>query len=275
MRYQLILFLLFISQVVIADTQLISSKIVPGGIFIADIATVNQPCPKAQYQNTRVMVVPHHGHWFAVLGIPMDTKSGIHELEVLFADQTKRAIDFVVPKPKRIGKGKAQLIRIKDKRLVTPDWATQQKIQLEAERIKTIYANWSEDAPQSLHFSRPVRGKITSGFGWGRVFNRVKPNWHQGIDIAAHKGTYVRSPAAGEIINADRYVLTGNTVFVDHGQGLITCYCHLDKILVTEHAKIKRGQIIGTVGTTGRSTGPHLHWGVVLNQAKVNPKLFI
>ena len=119
----------------------------------------------------------------------------------------------------------------------------------------------------------PVAG--SRSFGLRRVLNGEPHAPHAGLDVAVPSGTPVRAAAAGTVINTGHYFYAGNSVFVDHGQGLITIYLHLSHIDVKAGDTVERGANLGAVGATGLVTGPHLHWGVLLNGDYVDPGLFL
>ena len=121
----------------------------------------------------------------------------------------------------------------------------------------------------------PLEGTITSLFGHRRYFNGQPRSPHSGLDIAAKEGTPILAPASGEIVLADELYFNGKTVFIDHGQGLVTMYCHMSQILVANGKTVQQGHQIGLVGSTGRATGPHLHWSVSLNGFRVDPYILI
>ena len=137
------------------------------------------------------------------------------------------------------------------------------------------YQTFSPNQPSNLMFDKPVDGPLSSPFGLRRFFNGEERNPHSGLDFAVGAGTPIKSPAAGKVILIGNYFFNGNTVFVDHGQGLISMFCHMSKIDVKLGQSLPRGGIVGRVGSTGRATGPHMHWNVSLNDTRVDPAIFI
>jgi murein DD-endopeptidase MepM/ murein hydrolase activator NlpD len=131
----------------------------------------------------------------------------------------------------------------------------------------------SDDTDTS--FVLPAEGRLSGRFGVRRFFNGEARSPHAGFDIAAPRGAAVRANAHGVVLAVDDYFFNGKTVFVDHGNGLISMYCHLDAIEVVPGERVGKGQRLGRSGMSGRATGPHLHWSVVLNGAMVDPELFV
>ena len=129
--------------------------------------------------------------------------------------------------------------------------------------------------PASLRMRAPVPGRRSSSFGLRRVFNGQPRNPHSGMDIAASTGTPVVAPLAGRVIDVGDYFFSGGTVWLDHGRGLLSVYAHLSGKDVQVGDAVKAGEAFCRVGATGRVTGPHLHWGVMLNRAMVDPALFV
>ena len=143
------------------------------------------------------------------------------------------------------------------------------------EIIRQAFATWTDLSLKSLQFSLPVRGRISSVFGLRRFFNNEPRQPHSGIDIAGPVGTPVTAPLAGTVVEIGEYFFNGKTVFIDHGQGLISMFNHLSRIQVERGARVNTGEKIGEIGMTGRVTGPHLHWTVSLNNSRVDPALFL
>ena len=158
---------------------------------------------------------------------------------------------------------------LEEKRLIArEDRAYTQNLLLDAMRL---------DAPPEgeLRMRLPTQGRRSSEFGYRRVFNGKPRNPHSGIDIAAPTGTRVVAPLAGRVADVGDYFFNGKTVWLDHGGGLLSMMCHMSRITVQEGDVLAVGDKLGEVGSTGRSTGPHLHWTVSLNQASVDPTLFV
>ena len=150
-----------------------------------------------------------------------------------------------------------------------------ERITRESKQIKSALRHWSQQDDVALAFEKPVEGPTSSPFGLRRFFNEQARNPHSGLDIAAPEGTPIRAPAPGTVIETGDFFFNGNTELLDHGQGLVTMYCHMNKIDVTPGQNVDSGEVLGEVGMTGRVTGPHLHWGVSLNDARIDPLLFL
>jgi murein DD-endopeptidase MepM/ murein hydrolase activator NlpD len=149
------------------------------------------------------------------------------------------------------------------------------RVAKETAKVRAALDSFSAAAPSTLRLAQPVPGRRSSSFGLRRMFNGESRNPHSGMDIAAPTGTPIKAPLAGRVVDVGSYFFNGNNVIVDHGQGLLTMYCHLSKIRVEVGQELKSGEVLGDVGATGRVTGPHLHWGVSLNGAMVDPALFL
>lgn len=243
---------------------------VPGGVVVLP-AGEGDDAPAAFYGKNRVAVVRAGGVWHAVVGIPLEAEVGPHLLTVSVAEGDSRDISFYVHDRKY----EEQYLTITNDKMVNPDALDMERIDRERGAIGAALGTWSVDEVVSMRFDLPVQGRVSSEFGLRRFFNDQPRKPHSGIDIAAPKGAPVHAPAVGRVIETGDYFFNGRTVFLDHGQGLVTMYCHLDSILVKNGQWLARGEAIGTVGTSGRSTGPHLHWGVSMNDARVNPFLFL
>ena len=242
------------------------NKPVPGGVAVVPLGDGPQR-PQARYQGKPVLVVKEDGkRWIAVVGIPLSVKPGRQSLE---ADG--RELSFTVGSKRY----KEQHITLKNKEQVNPSPANLRRIEREMEEQTRAYRTFSPGTPSNLLFDKPVNGPLSSRFGVRRFFNGEERNPHAGLDFAVPAGTPIKSPAAGKVILIGDYFFNGKTVFVDHGQGLISMFCHLSKVEARFGQQLPRGGVIGRVGATGRATGPHMHWNVSLNDARVDPAIFI
>ena len=158
-------------------------------------------------------------------------------------------------------------------RKVTPSDSDLEAIELERKVVRAALKEINNETSWKSGFIRPVEGRISGQFGGQRIMNNVPKNPHQGMDIAAKEGTPVKAAADGKIALAyPDLFYSGNVIVVDHGFGLQTIYAHLKDMNVKRGDTVKQGDIIGTVGKTGRVTGPHLHWGASLRNVRFNPQ---
>ena len=159
---------------------------------------------------------------------------------------------------------------------VEPNQKEIQKILHDKKEIETAKKKSEDKKLFKEDFILPANGRISGVFGSQRILNKKPRRPHYGIDIAAPKGTPIISPANGVVtLVAKDMFFTGNTVIIDHGLGLISIFAHLDKINLSEGTNVKIGTLIGSIGQTGRATGPHLHWGVYLGKKPVDPNSLI
>jgi murein DD-endopeptidase MepM/ murein hydrolase activator NlpD len=246
--------------------ELPRSASVPGGVRLIALPGLADQAPVALFEQHRVMVIRRNDKWLAVVGIGLAAPVGEAQLTVQPA----------TPYPFPIGPKSYTTQRL----TVAPgkvDLSAQDatRAALERTRIHAAVATFSPAAPATLALLQPVPGVRSSSFGLRRVFNGEARNPHTGMDIAAPTGTAILAAADGTVVATGDYFFNGNTVIIDHGQGLLTVYCHLSLIGVHNGDVVRRGAVIGKVGMTGRVTGPHLHFAVVLNQEFVDPALFL
>ncbi len=242
---------------------------VPGGVAVIELGTSNEK-PLVRFNKRNIAVVKRNNQWVAILGIPLSTAPGKHFVKVTTGKKQRTLAINVADK-----KYRTQHITIKNKRKVNPNATDMERITKERPIIRNALKHWQEVDDVPYKFIAPVQGKKSSSFGLKRFFNKQARRPHSGMDIAAPQGAEIVAPAAGTVIETGDFFFNGNSVFIDHGQGLVTMYCHMDKIDVKPGDTVKTGQFIGRVGMTGRVTGPHLHWGVSLNNARVDPQLFL
>jgi len=267
---KILLSLIFLVPQLVLGNTLPKQLYAPGGVVSIELGTVATPAPEVLFQKKRVLVLEKDNRWVAVIGIPLKTKAGLHTIQVKSGKNTNELSFDIVDK-----EYPAQYITLKNKRMVNPNPDDIKRISSERPAINKALNTWTQQVVNDLSFSIPVKGRLSSPFGLKRFFNNQPKNPHSGLDIAAPTGTAISAPAPALVIGTGNYYYNGNTVFLDHGQGLITGYFHMSKISVHAGQIVEQGTKLGEVGETGRVTGPHLHWNVYLNKTKVDPALFV
>lgn len=245
----------------------INPKLVPGGVAVINIGVSESP-PIVTYKNKRVLTFNDNDTWQAIVGIGLSEKPGTHKIDVS-TSRSSRSINFTIKQAEY----ESQYITLKSNKHVNLSKANLDRHNKEKARSRKALDNWNQLHIESLTLKSPTKGIISSPFGLRRYYNKQPRKPHSGLDIAAPKGTPIYAPLAGKITETGNFFFNGNVVFIDHGNGMITMYCHMDKISTTKEATVKQGDLIGYVGSTGRVTGPHLHWGVSLNGNMVDPLL--
>lgn len=265
----LLALLLCLLPLSVAALTMPKQRVTAGGIALIKLGASSQ-APHASFNGVPVLVLQDDGQWTAVLGIPLAAEPGSASLSVQREAAPDTNVTFQI-KP----------FRYAEQRLtVAPgqvDLSSEDNARYERERAHTaqVMATFSQTLPASLQLQQPSNGRRSSSFGLRRVFNGQSRNPHSGMDIAAAQGAPVLAAASGVVIDTGDYFFNGNTIWVDHGSGLLTLYCHLSSIEVKVGDPVKAGERIGQVGATGRATGAHLHWSVSLNRAMVDPALLL
>jgi murein DD-endopeptidase MepM/ murein hydrolase activator NlpD len=247
------------------------AKQVPGGVALVDLGPASTPRPAARLGDKPVLVQARDGRWQAVVGLSLSLDPGRHHLAVTppGGKTEKHPIDVVAKQYAE------QHLTIKNKRKVNPNAEDMKRITAERVRINAALNAWYDVPNPDLDFVTPLEGPRSDSFGKRRFFNGQPRRPHGGMDIAMPTGTPIVAAADGRVTETGDFFFNGNSVFLDHGQGLMTIYMHLDGIDVEPGQVVTKGQQVGTVGATGRVTGPHLHLSVRLNGTYVDPGLFL
>ena len=219
------------------------------------------------YKNQLVTKVLKKNESYLMFGIPYYSNEGLNEY-ILRSNTKKKIINIKVSKKKY----NSQYIDIEKYATKTKD----QQLRIKKERNQLIEAKRKryKEYPD-INFIMPAMG-ITSGvYGTQRYYNGKKGRFHNGHDIAAEVGTYIFAPSAGKVMLTGDYYYNGKFVMINHGNNLISMFLHMDDISVINNQIVRKGQKIGTIGNTGYSTGPHLHWSVIANNEYIDPLILI
>jgi len=256
----------------LAHASIPQSSNVPGGVAVIPLCSVSvcADAPQAWLGDQPVLVTTDHDKWHAVVGLSLDMAPGAHELRVQIRSET--AMQEFVVNPKDYPE---QHITLKDKSKVELSIEDLARAEREIAAITELKRHWRAAHDIDLALMLPATGRLGGRFGVRRYFNGEQRLPHSGLDVVVKRRTPIKASAQGVVLEVEDYFFNGKTIFVDHGNGLITMYCHLDRIDVQPGERVRKGQRLGLSGKTGRASGPHLHWSVVLNGVMVDPELFI
>jgi murein DD-endopeptidase MepM/ murein hydrolase activator NlpD len=223
------------------------------------------------WQSQEIQMAPADSGWFALLGVDLDVAPGPYEVDAVFRyagnRQDRRTLALTVT-PKEYPTTRLTV----EPKYVELSPANQERAAQEKKRINAAYATTAAEPYWTDVFIVPIPG-VTGGrnFGHRRVFNDQPRAPHSGADLTATQGTEVRAMNRGRVVLTGDFFFNGNAVFVDHGMGVLSMYLHQSSILVKEGQLLERGELLGLAGATGRVTGPHLHWGIKVTGARVDP----
>ena len=246
----------------------------PGQTVVVDIpAEPDLEAVMLAWQAQEIQMAPRSDEagWFALLGVDLDVAPGPYKVGAVFRyagnRQELRTLALTVT-PKEYPTTRLTV----EPKYVELSPANQERAAQEKKRINAAYATTAAAPYWTDVFAVPIPG-VTGGrnFGHRRVFNDQPRAPHSGADLTAAAGTEVLATNRGKVVLTGDFFFNGKAVFVDHGMGVLSMYLHLSEILVTEGQLLERGELLGLAGATGRVTGPHLHWGVKVTGARVDP----
>ena len=241
----------------------------PGRVARVPLGQASPP-PQAFLDGRRLMVRRENGEWFAIAGIPLSAQAG-STLRVEVVRDGKREVRPVKVIAKKYP---TQTLSVPADQATLPP---EQIARYEEQRahFASMLRIFSEVDLESLEMLQPVEGRRSPTFGFRRIINGMARSPHGGMDIAAPEGTPILAAIAGRVVDTGEYLFLGRTITLDHGQGMLTLYAHLSAVSVSVGDTVAAGAKIGEVGSTGRATGPHVHFSVYLNGTAVDPAIFL
>jgi murein DD-endopeptidase MepM/ murein hydrolase activator NlpD len=225
-----------------------------------------------QFQGERFSMAFNNetGTYEGLIGIDMSTSPAIYGIRVIATDEDNRVYSSTLSlRVEKVDFG-TQALSL-PRHMVELDAKTLERVNRETKKLEALFQTSRNERLWKSVFIRPVEGEISTGFGLTRIINGQRRSQHTGVDLRAEEGTSVLASNHGVVVLVDELFFSGKSVILDHGWGLYSMYFHLSEALVKEGDLVRAGAILGRVGSTGRSTGPHLHWGIRINGARVDP----
>lgn len=207
----------------------------------------------------------------ALVGIDLDVKPGTYPIVVKVKRASGKPVTVKSDLPVTDAKYDVEKLTLPKEKVSDFDPKTLARIKKEAKALSSLWPQWAPSRSWAGAFQKPVPGEVRSVFGGRRVINGEPRSPHAGIDQRGPEGTPIVAVNAARVAYVGNQFFSGNVTVLDHGHGVFTLYAHQSKVMVKEGDFVEAGQKIGEVGATGRATGPHLHWGVRINGARVDP----
>lgn len=252
---------------VLAQTYDVKPRAVPQG-QIFRVTAAAAPAVSARLSGQTIRLFPQaDGTKLGLMPVSLKVKPGAYTIE--FLDGAGKAVSSA---PVRVTDARFRKQNI----VLSAGTQSLKPSPGEMETVSALRTTVSDARHWDEPFVPPVPGCLTSPFGVQRLYNgKPSGNYHAGLDQRGAEGTPIRATASGVVKIVRQFNLHGGIVGIDHGQGVTSTYLHMSKFATTEGASVRKGDVIGYVGTTGRSTAPHLHWGVAVNGVQVNPMQWV
>jgi len=253
-------------------------EVLPSVVKQGDVCVIRASRPASlksiygEFQGERFPIAfgVRNGTSAGLLGIDMDTQPATYEIKVVATDGSSRVYSSALSlKVEKVDFG-TQTLSLPPS-MVDLDSKTLERVNEEARRLKVLFQGFRDERLWSGAFIFPVQGEITTVFGVRRVINGQPRSPHTGVDLRAEERAPVWACNIGVVVLVDQLFFSGKSVILDHGWGIYSMYFHLSEALVRQEDRVSKGAILGRVGSTGRSTGPHLHWGIRMSGARVDP----
>jgi murein DD-endopeptidase MepM/ murein hydrolase activator NlpD len=256
-----------------AHIHLSSSIIGQGDLTLLRIRLKNGNTPQVTWRGKKVLLVSNQEKtdWYGFLGADLSAKPGHYKVVVKVPGSVAEEQLEVEIRGKDYGVRRLTL----PKNMVDLDSKTLQRARKESKRMKSLWEALPSTPLWNGPFLRPVSGEVVGPFGKRSIINDQPRSPHSGVDLKGERGAPVKAINHGQVVLTDDHFFTGLTVVMDHGGGIQSMYFHLHRIAVQKGQVAAKGQIIGFVGSTGRATGPHLHWGIRMNGARIDPLLLL
>jgi murein DD-endopeptidase MepM/ murein hydrolase activator NlpD len=210
------------------------------------------------------------GTYEGLIGIDLSTRPAKYKIKVVATDEESRIYSCTLSlKVERVDFGVQKLSLPSS--MVDLDAKTLERVNREERQLEAVFQGFRDERLWRGAFILPVEGELSTTFGLNRIINGQRRGPHTGIDLRAEEGAPVLACNSGVIVLLDQLFFSGKSLILDHGWGLYSMYFHLSEVLVKEGDRVSTGTLLGRVGSTGRSTGPHLHWGIRMNGARVDP----
>jgi murein DD-endopeptidase MepM/ murein hydrolase activator NlpD len=279
MRWTTLLIMAMGSQVILgfyagmalsqSHIQISSSTIGQGDLCLIRIHVESGNIPQVLWMEKEVYLVSNHEKtdWYGFLGVDLNAKPGHYKVVVRMPGSVAVERFEVEIRDKDYGVRRLTLPR----NMVDLDSGTLQRVKKESKRMNSLWEARRTAPEWSGPFLRPISGEVVGPFGQRSVINDQPRSPHSGIDLKGERGTPIRAINHGRVVLRADHFFTGLTVVIDHGGGIQSMYFHLDGIAVEKGDGVAKGHIIGFVGSTGRATGPHLHWGMRINGDRIDP----